>query len=155
MREIEFRGLSKDGWNYGLLHYSPENGTWAIVESNGWSPSYSNPDEGEYNIYTPIDYNTTGQYIDYKDKTEKKIFAGDIIKLHTGVSFVDDQLMKVCFHQGAFGLRSLEHDGINVFTSFTPMCAISKSLFDRNIFKEVEEVLEVIGNIHQNKELIK
>ncbi|QQO97029.1 YopX protein [Cellulophaga phage Nekkels_1] len=155
MRKIEFRGMSKHGWSYGLPHYSPENGVWAMVESNGWTPSYANPDEGECNVYTAIDYNTVGQSTGFKDNKGNKIFDGDIIRLHTGLITVDDQLMKVCFNQGAFGLRSLEHDGVKIFTSFVPMCAISKSLMDRNIFKEAEDVLEVIGNIHQNKELIK
>ncbi|AGO48410.1 YopX protein [Cellulophaga phage phi10:1] len=151
MREIEFRGISIETNKiiYGSLAV-PNMGTNCVYIYNTDSVQYTG-ELAQYEVYPE----SIGQHIDYKDKTEKKIFEGDIIRLHTGVSFVDDQLMKVCFHQGSFGLRSLEHDGISVFTSFTPMCAISRDLIDRNIFKEVEEVLEVVGNIHQNKELIK
>lgn len=78
--EIEFRGISVETkeFVFGQLFYSHGTGTWKITCGNGWTPSYSNPDEGESTIYHDIDYNTIGQYIGLK-KGERKIYSGDIL----------------------------------------------------------------------------
>ena len=51
-----FRAQRTDGhgWVEGLLFFSHGLGTYKITHSDGWVPTYSNPDEGESTIYTDV-----------------------------------------------------------------------------------------------------
>lgn len=83
-----------------------------------------------------VDYKTIGQYTGLTDKNGTKIFEGDIVS--TGNS--DDYL----------GVVEWEKDNAGLAVSFD-------GLFEK--FEEINFVdkvkLEVIGNIHDNPELIK
>lgn len=128
MREILFKAKRKDGkWVEGLPYYSPGNGTWAILHSNGWAPSYSNPDEGETNEVTLVDYDTLTQYTGFEDREGRKIFVSDIlsingkvytVKLFNGMYIVDCEAEMHSYH-----------------------------LYD------IANECEVIGNIHDKKEV--
>ena len=86
----------------------------------------------------------------YLDKNRKDIFKNDIIKFSTGLESFDKRLMKVIFEFGCFSLVVMEHDGVSCICSKTPMCFISKSLLDSQIYKDDCDVMEVVGNIHEN-----
>tara|TARA_R110000851_G_C12867472_1_gene544636 strand:+ start:54 stop:464 length:411 start_codon:yes stop_codon:yes gene_type:complete len=90
------------------------------------------------------------QYTGLKDKSGKEIYEGDIIKFHTGMKYRDSINTKICFNEGCFGFRSLNHDGKKTISGFIPFSAIRSSLENNNIWLDVEEVLEVTGNIHEN-----
>ena len=72
-----------------------------------------------------IDLETVGQYTDLTDKNGKRIFEGDILSLRTGRRHV------VMFEDGAFALEN----------TAIPMRFANK--------------FEVIGNIHDNPEMLK
>ena len=129
MREILFRGKTEKGeWVYGdLLH--PD------LYGNGYSiEDYT---RGKNNCFDVIP-ETVGQYTGLKDKNGKMIFEGDIVagavhwleRMKNGV---------VAFRCGSFGL--IWHRGdVEQFNPFTSMCNVE---------------YEVIGNIHDNPELLK
>ena len=129
MREILFRGKTEKGeWVYGdLLH--PD------LYGNGYSiEDYT---RGKNNCCDVIP-ETVGQYTGLKDKNGKMIFEGDIVagavhwleRMKNGV---------VAFRCGSFGL--IWHRGdVEQFNPFTSMCNVE---------------YEVIGNIHDNPELLK
>lgn len=93
-------------------------------------------------------------FIGELDKNKKEIYLGDIIKFHTGNEQRDSIMVKVCFNSGCFGFRGLKHNGQDTITSFMPFSVIQNSLEDREIWKDASEVLEVVGNIYEDKHLL-
>ena len=73
------------------------------------------------------------QYTGIKDKNGKMIFEGDIVKRrhHVTIDYVED-IDTIIFNDGCFWLRNCRHD----------------------LWLSVNEI-EVIGNLHENPELIK
>ena len=125
MREILFRGKRTD------------NGDWVdgyLAAYDLICPNYPEDTSnatGDYYGQTPyvgfveVDPSTVGQYTGLKDKNGKRIFEGDILSLQTGRPHV------VRFKNGAFILED----------SAIPMSFAIK--------------FEIIGNIHDNPELLK
>ena len=132
MREILFRGKTYDGkwkqeqtWVYGDLLQDGYDYDVAI-----WNERYKSVDE--------VIPETVGQYTGLTDKNGKKIFEGDIVagallEIERPVNSV------VTFHNGSFGVlkhrKTKEH-----FFRFESMFNVR---------------YEVIGNIHDNPELLK
>ena len=86
-----------------------------------------------------VDEETVGQYTGRCDKNGngKKIYEGDIV---TGLfDFGVSINAVIAFRDGAFGLLAKQH-GVEHFHPFTSLCNVE---------------YEVIGNIHDNPELLK
>ena len=133
MREILFRGKRVDNgeWIQGDIVQFPVHGVVRIVEQE---PSYKDAE---------VDSDTVGQYTGLTDKNGKKIFEGDIIHLEYsqvffGGEYFGEYTAEVSYKEGCFIT-----DGINNGDEIeTPL-----SGFDN-------DELEIIGNIHDNPELL-
>lgn len=99
---------------------------------------------GDTSNLTDVDLDTIGQFIGLKDKNGKDIYNGDIINAHRNdanfplnyvVVFNEKEL---CFRMRWVG-RFKAGDGF----------------YDESLLFNAYKVFEVIGNIHQNPELLK
>lgn len=137
MREILFRGKRTDNgeWVEGFLVKHP-----SAVRIGDYSPWYiSVPPEdpeangGLYNIFPE----TVGQYTGLTDKNGKRIFEGDIIILR-------GQDLPHWYEDGQRVVVEYDDSG------FLPLCEYDSDCGDYVFAEECE----VIGNIHDNPELL-
>lgn len=139
MREILFRGKRKeDGeWVEGYLvktrHY-PSNDThyFIIGIDSNWC------DYEGYDLEYDVIPETVGQYTNFSDKNGKKIFEGDII-----------QTLMIEYNPPRQYRKPYQ---VNYNSDFPSVVVEHYSPFEH--FTEKVEY-EVIGNIHDNPELIK
>lgn len=132
MRPIRFRGkrLIDNKWVYGSL-----------VQCLNGSVGIFNGGDFQYNTITAIKKSTVGQFTGLFDKNGKAIYEGDIIKI---VEKFDDENVYtsngvVCFEEGIYELQNGKH-----------FAYLGWLMHNDDITK-----LEVIGNIHDNPELLK
>lgn len=79
-----------------------------------------------------------------KDKNGKEIYAGDIVKLDDLNGENLDEPVKIVFEGSAFIMRCVKHNSIIIDEYGTPWV----------IGLMTEGIFEVIGNIHENPELL-
>ena len=140
MREILFRGKTnyegKDTeWVYGGL--LPESAsTFPIIVRD-----YDNDEEWIGILdWATVDPETVGQYTGLTDKNGKKIFEGDIIKHHRRLWGEDISDIGVVF----WNAGTCQYRRTSSQNGETPQ-----------VWQSTTEQYEVIGNIHDNPELLK
>lgn len=130
MREIKFRGKSLDNgeWVYGYLHL-PIGGDNLMIQVSNTDSLAVIPD-------------TVGQFTGLHDKNGKEIYEGDIVKQTWGYPHYVKGVIYDCF--GRIGDIRYGCDLIGVHTN--------NGLY-RIVGSDISNT--VIGNIHDNPELLK
>ncbi len=143
MREMVFRGREKGGtkWFEGDLSYLVHNRQKCYI----FPPEgYDSPDRYE------VDPATVGQYTGLTDQNDKKVFEGDVVKMHyffenyapgTLGAFEDEEVLDVVIKIDKYGVsfETLDHE-------------MSGYLCD--YLQDPEAELEIFGNIYDNPELM-
>ncbi len=138
MREYKFRGKSiKTGeWVYGDLQRNEIGDTWISKLHTDVSES----------IFENVDPKTVGQYAVLKDKNDIKIYEGDIVDIHQTVNgqnkfivFWNKDKSRYTVRYCSIDYREYEYS----LTEFWGKCEFSGDVD-----------YEVIGNIHENPELL-
>ena len=148
-REILFRGKVKLPNRYRGYNLSHRNGDWVY--------GLMNSNESIRGIF--VDVNTIGQYTGLTDKNGTKIFEGDIITFEdvcceggSGYEYPDEWAVEamnraeIIIRNGCvcFGKELFETSAYEDIQSYYP-----------NLNEWFAECAEVIGNIHDNPELVK
>ena len=140
-REIEFRGFDGTKWYYGDLEYNRKTDIARI---------HTYKEDGSYSRQYTVNPDTVGEFMGKKDKHGKKIFEGDVVRRKESAYGLEDiGVVKYDCRLGAFVLE---------YESFGETC---KSTFDDEFSEEdgkytIEGTYsyEVIGNVHDNSELL-
>ena len=129
MREIKFRGRSCGFWAHGNLHIRKhdEYGDCAYIIGFTQNPSST----------TIVDMNTIGQLTGLHDKNGKEIYEGDIVRYS-----LDDR-------------KDIGYVGFHALSASFRVIAKHTDFAIGNRGRLHELNLEVIGNIHDNPELLK
>ena len=145
MREILFRGkhVKKGGWVEGF-YVERDNQSWIYPTNNQiiskslareLRPFHSTKSTQRImQEVFPVDPATVGQYTGLKDKNGKRIFEGDIVTI-PGSKMMGLPAHVAYFPKGA--VFQIKRNGYNAITLWN-----------------AEETVEVIGNIHDNPELL-
>ena len=143
MREILFRGKTLTGrWFEGAYYkqeefYGEKEDAHIIITSK---ETLYNNFALESHIVTP---ETVGQYTGLTDKNDKKIFEGDILKVKS-YDYDYEYLTKVFYNSNTFC--------VDVYGQDYDYTSIG---FAYDIWDDENCEIEVIGNIHDNPELLK
>ena len=155
MREILFRAKTKDTKWWVEGYYAIESNHACFANELKHTHFIFKDEFMDWGIGGLVQYEvipeTVGQYTGLTDKNGKKIFEGDILLIKTTLDSInkvtrdDEYIVKgvVVFNEGHF---ELDGEGLVLFTYWGV-----KVLFRAARFKEYE----VIGNIHDNPELLK
>lgn len=138
MREIKFRGKTKDGeWVYGSLCTNPydDDDVEIVDHSKVFLPRES------------VLPDTIGQYTGLKDANGKEIYEGDLVR----TAFSERVFGMVAWHSDGY-FYLLESDCIINDYGESPHSALGEVI--KFVIDDTPSRIQVIGNIHDNPELI-
>ena len=164
MREILFRGQTRRKGEKVRMDGSPVESNWVyggIFQGLNRSVIYGYDPIEKYVVYS----DTVGQFTGLTDKNGTKIFEGDIVKCrHRLVKFYLDDIEKINPRR-SYGKEIDETDSYgfscsywrNYAVSFRDGCIRIQNRSDHHEIRAnyiYNHKIEVIGNIHDNPELL-
>ena len=141
MREISFRGKRVDNGEWAVGYLTKRPSAIQIGYCSPWyisvPPRHPEDDGGFYNVAP----DTVGQYTGLKDKNGKKIFEGDIVRASWHAPRRDTvyEVYEVVYSKSGFFMKRNGKLMGQVSNYISP---------------NVNMRCEIIGNIHDNPELI-
>ena len=139
MREILFRGKMDNGeWMYGSFCMDALEQFNGLCGVDGFIRLYDKA-KGKMQTYE-VDRETVGQYTGKTDKNKKRVFDGDIIRMFDAKPPFDVGVVQWDDHDQCYVVRS----------TWSEKCHLTDF---GNLGRP--EYFEVIGNIHDNPELLK
>ena len=149
MREILFRGKTSNGeWEYGVPVFSGLNNELAFMKQ---MHSYDHQVIPE----------TVGQYTGLTDKNGKKIFEGDIVQYTDEECYYPEEncdfVGRISLEHGAFGIVTNDNIPIdlNDWCDDDNFVSLWELYWNLSVEGEILDMIEIIGNIHDNPELLK
>ena len=140
-REIKFRGKREDNgeWVVGsLISLKPEIAEIFYLKN-------AHKEKGNETACVYVDPKTVGQYTSLKDKNGKEAYEGDIVKDNQGVIYT------IFFDEGGFVMESCPKAfGYGSQGGTNP----TSPLADKQTASWFLGCCEIIGNIHDNPELL-
>ena len=139
MRELKFRIWSKEQKTYKYGHPYNKVGWFYINELGNLFSDYGNIVCPEYKQ----DEFVVEQYTGLKDKNGKEIYEGDIATIQSKPYIPDEYIIDakpIIFMNGLFSIKKSEFVHIPIYLFFNA--------------ENITHDIEVIGNIHENKELL-
>ena len=140
MREILFRGKAANRIDGRAYRTSYKNGDWVyglLTDYGNHLVSEMTNTNGVCGI--EVDKNTIGQFTGMTDKNDTKIFEGDIVKDESGVVY------PVVYGLTGFYLKYAPPHSHGFHYDLLPLS---------NYWHAHGAIIEVIGNIHDNLELL-
>lgn len=157
-REIVFRGKRVDNgeWVEGLLTFKNEI---RVFTTHKW---YDDGEEGDYDTTEDLRVipETVGQYTGLTDKNGKKIFEGDIVMYSDEECYYPGEYTEfmgvIVFEKGAFGIGCREELPIDLdyWCDNDNFVSLWELYWNLNCTQDELPMLEVIGNIYDNHELL-
>lgn len=158
MRTIKFRGKRIDNgeWVYGYYCQafrcnSPDKGHYIIRENSNQDYDQLGCDKA-IDGATEVDPATVGQFTGLHDKNGEEIYGGDVLL----ITAEDGEEYEVICEWGIH--RRTMDSGCEVDIPsfcFKKASRVTFPIVDNYINKHDLEIMEVIGNIHDNPELLK
>lgn len=108
MREYEFRGKRKDNgeWVYGFVVVTKMSGVYILgTYMNSTHSKRGGVSVGDKLWQHEVDPATVGQYIGRKDKNNKKVWEGDVVRCRDSYDFLTFQ-GKVSFDNASFYIET-------------------------------------------------
>lgn len=158
MREIKFRGVKRGGkeFVYGYL-FQDEFKSWILYEEGVQVKQSDSDGPAEYDSevkWVNVDPETVGQFTGLKDKNQVEIFDGDIVE----TKFYPHYVKRISW-QGppdAVGKIFWDHSGFRFYFKGQndDRYADWYDLAENAILDMSLKHTKIIGNIHQNPELL-
>ena len=154
-REIEFRGKClyegvKGQWKYGSLINCNSGRAYILETGESANESIRVGMEGCLAIFTfEVDPKTVGQYTGKKDKNGMKIFEGDIAKANYNIYHHAQLHFPARYEEFKDAVCEVYYDHFQSAYMLKNPCSLFAG---RLMFTHCD--IEVIGNVHDNPELL-